>query len=148
MSGPNDTLSILEWGDRGAMRITTRRQDARTGIVDTEVIREPDCYEEAQYPRYDRTTGNPIPGSFRALYRYRNEQHHCDDGPDSIQEDGSLTWSWHGIPHRDGGPARILADGTLSWYREGMPCRTEMRGGKQLPAVIHGNGSVEYWGVA
>jgi hypothetical protein len=44
---------------------------------------------------------------------------HREDGPASIDNDGTKFWRKHGKLHRDDGPAIEHSNGELAWYNEG-----------------------------
>jgi hypothetical protein len=73
---------------------------------------------------------------------YKNGNVHRDGGlPAFENEDGDKRWYVNGELHRDGGlPAIEDADGDREWYVNG--CRYRADG---LPNVVRGNGDSEWW---
>lgn len=56
-----------------------------------------------------------------SLRWYKNGLLHRDNGPATIDYDGSCCWFQNGLLHRDNEPAVIFYFGTELYYRNGRP---------------------------
>jgi len=74
----------------------------------------------------------------QAIYHYKNNRLHRDDGPAVETAYGEKYWYKHGQRHRDDGPAIEYANGNKHWYKHGQRHRDDG------PAVEFEDGGEEW----